>query len=144
MKLPLSSITLEPLVQLGSAATPACIPERFIMSTIHQVSLAFGLATALVGTSALAAPSHTFNNGQCFYGQAVDASTAARTIELAPSGHLNAKAGEALRFVSDGRAFVWQFNGLDARAVDLQLIAPPGFDAKGATVHVGKDPQSRW
>ncbi|MBA4178109.1 MAG: hypothetical protein C0505_16360 [Leptothrix sp. (in: Bacteria)] len=118
--------------------------RRFIMSIFSQVSVALALVTAISGASALTNPRHHFNNGECFYGQALDAPSSARTIDLSASKHINAEYGEVLRFVSGGKTFTWQFNGLDRLAVDLQLIAPDGFDAKSAKVHVAPNPLTRW
>lgn len=110
------------------------------MSVINKLPVVIAIAAALSSVPAFAAPTHHFANGECFYGQASEAAAAARTVTLTASGQFNAVYGEVLRFVSGDQSFTWQFNGLDGRAVDLQQIAPAGFDARGAVVYVGKNP----
>ena len=97
------------------------------------------VAAAIASGFVFAAVPERFQDGQSLYGQPGDPAASAPVIELGTASHVNAKHGEVLRFVSGGKSFVWQFNGLEGRAVELQSIAPTEFDAKGATVHIGKD-----
>ena len=97
------------------------------------------VAAAIASGFAFAAAPDQFGNGQSLFGQPGDAVSDQRAVELTAASHVNVKHGEVLRFVSGGRSFVWQFNGLNGRAVELQRIAPADFDAKGTTVHIGKD-----
>lgn len=113
--------------------------KRFVMSYTRHFQSTLIIASALASGLAFAADPDRFRNGQSFYGQPGDAASDSRVVELTMASHVNAKHGELLRFVSGGKSFVWQFNGLDGRAVELQRIAPAEFDAKGTTVHIGKD-----
>jgi hypothetical protein len=97
------------------------------------------VAAAIASGVSFAASPDQFRNGQSYYGQPGDPTADSRVVELAAASHVNAKHGEVLRFASGGRSFVWQLNGLAGRAVELQRIAPAEFDAKGTTVHIGKD-----
>ena len=57
--------------------------------------------------------------------------------------YMNQRDGETVAFSSAGQQFVWTFDGLDNRPVDLAKIAPSGFAAKPLTVYVGKNPMNR-
>lgn len=114
------------------------------MSNIRHLPFALTFAATVTSLSAVAAPVDQFQNGQSFWGQAVEATASERTITLTAGAKLNVTYGETLRFVSAGKSFVWRFNGLDSRAVELQRIAPADFDARGATVHIARDPLYRW
>ena len=107
------------------------------------IPLSLILGAALAGGATHAAGPDRFMNGQSFYGQPADTQAHARVVDVASVGYVNAAYGETLRFVSAGKTFTWQFNGLDNRGVDLQRIAPPGFVAKPFMVHVGRDPLNR-
>ena len=107
------------------------------------IPLSLILGAALAGSATHAAGPDRFMNGQSFYGQPADTQADARVVDVASVGYVNAAYGETLRFVSAGKTFTWQFNGLDRRGVGLQRIAPPEFDARTLRVHVGRDPLDR-
>lgn len=114
------------------------------MSNIKHLPFALAFAATVASLSAVAAPIDQFQNGQSFWGQAAEALASERTITLTADAKLNVKYGETLRFVSAGKSFVWRFNGLDSRAVELQRIAPADFDARNATIYIDRDPLYRW
>lgn len=118
---------------------------------LNKIAVAVAVAAALLAPATAtfasdggaAAESPHFANGQSIYGQVADANAATKTITLPTKRHLNVSYDETVRFVSGDRVFTWRFNGLGNRDVDLQVIAPKGFDAKGAMIHIDKDPTWR-
>lgn len=107
------------------------------------LSLAALVVAACAPVASMAA-SETFRNGQSIYGQPATATSATRAVELSQAARVNVVYGETIAFRDgEGQQFAWTFNGLDRRAVDLARIAPPGFGAKAAVAHVGRDPANR-
>jgi heavy-metal resistance protein CzcE len=70
--------------------------------------------------------------------RAIVTKAADRTIIVTPETKwVNVKHFEVIRFVSNGREFMWAFNGIDQpRPFDLMQIAPAGFVDRGVTVYV--------
>lgn len=114
------------------------------MSSIKQMSYALAVVASLASMSAWADSGDQFQNGESYFGQVAEAASVDRSVTLTAGAKLNVKYGETLQFVSSGKSFVWRFNGFDNRAVDLQRIAPSGFDAQNATIYIHKDPLNRW
>ena len=113
------------------------------MLSIKHLQLSLILGASVASGAAFATGPDWFATGQSSYGQPAEATSNAREVDVSTAKHANARCGETLRFVSAGKSFAWQFNGLDNRGVDLQRIAPAGFTAKPLTVYVGKNPDNR-
>ena len=113
------------------------------MLSIKHLQLSLILGASVASGAAFATGPDWFATGQSYYGQPAEATSNAREVDVSTAKHANARCGETLRFVSAGKSFAWQFNGLDNRGVDLQHIAPAGFTAKPLTVYVGKNPDNR-
>ena len=85
----------------------------------------------------------TFRNGQSYYGQSTSQAAGARVVDLASARPINVAHGETVTFQSGGKQFIWTFNGLGGRAVDMTRIAPASFSANRVSVYVGQDPLTR-
>jgi len=71
-------------------------------------------------------------------GEPAQASAAVRTLVItATPKYVNVKHGEVIRFVANGREFVWNFDGLaQPQPFDLSQIAPRGRCRYNVTVYV--------
>lgn len=114
------------------------------MGTQRSITIIlFVTANMALAGAAFAAGADTFRNGQSFYGEPANGTQNARVVDLATAKYANVKYGETVKFVSAGKTFVWTFNGIDQRAVNLAKIAPQDFEAKSLTVYVDKNPLNR-
>ena len=75
--------------------------------------------------------------------RAIITAVAGRTIVVTvETKWVNVKHLEVIRFVSNGREFMWFFNGIDQPPpFDLAQIAPAGFVDHGVTVYVSPNEQ---
>jgi hypothetical protein len=117
--------------------------RRSVMLSIKHLQLSLVLGASVASGTALATGPDRFLNGQSYYGQPADGIANEREVDVLTTKYVNARYGETVRFVSEGKSFSWQFNGLDSRRVDLQHIAPAGFAAKPLTVYIGQNPLNR-
>jgi hypothetical protein len=75
-------------------------------------------------------------------GDAVPASEATRTINITPATrYVNVTEGETVKFVANGAAFAFKFDGPHAMAFDLQRIAPAGALRHAVTAYVAPNPE---
>lgn len=103
---------------------------------IRTAILSLAAVTASVPVFANAAScQETFRNGACIYGEPASGAYD-RTVDLSTKQRVDVAYGETVKFVDQGSSFVWTFDGLDQRAVDLAKIAPSGLDTHASTVYV--------
>lgn len=77
------------------------------------------------------------------YGSASQPGPTTRIEDVGQSARLTVNHGETVTFRSQGQQFTWTFDGLEHQGLPLARIAPPGFPARDATVHIGRNPQNR-
>lgn len=110
------------------------------MNTTRILSAA-ALALATMVPLHSNAANEVFPNGQSIYGQSASGATPSRVIDLTKNQRSTVEYGETVAFkTSDGKQFVWTFNGLDKRDVQIAKIAPSDFQAGQASVLVGRNP----
>jgi hypothetical protein len=75
--------------------------------------------------------------------RAIVTAVADRTIAVTgDTKWVNVNHGEVVRFVSNGQAFTWYFDGMaQPRPFDLSEIAPAGFVNQGVTVYISPNAQ---
>lgn len=100
---------------------------------------AFLILSAALASGAIAAGP---TGEQADFGSAVEASAAARTIEIKPSTtYVNVTDGETVKFAVDGKEFSWHFRTWpNVYQFQLEKIAPKEALASGVTVYVARNP----
>lgn len=109
------------------------------MSKLKTTLRALVAAVLVTPLLALAAAPDTFMNGQSIYGQPGAGGSNARVVDVASAKYVNVEYGDTVTFTNAGKTFVWTFNGLSRRAVDVSKIAPDGFSDRGLVVYVGRN-----
>ena len=75
------------------------------------------------------------------YGMSVSNALVDREIQIDPSTkYVNVNQGETIRFVAQGKSFVWKFVTFGRRPFELAKIAPADFAAPNAVVYLGLNP----
>jgi len=94
------------------------------------------IAALTLSAAALSAGAATMRTD--LLGEPAQASAAERTLVIdANTKYVNVKHGEVIRFIENGRTFVWNFDGLaQPRPFDLAQIAPAGAVDHGVKVYV--------
>lgn len=91
------------------------------------------LAAAL-GACAAAVPT-------AMLGDVVPVQEASRTVAIGPqTRYVNVAYGEVVRFVADGQAFAFRFNGVNRQPFDLQRVAPAGALDHSVMAYVASPP----
>lgn len=108
-------------------------------STKLAPTLILGVIAAAVGTAAIAASPAGISDP---LGYSAPETTAQRTIVLAPdTRYANVEQGETVKFVSQGKAFTWNFDTFGTPVFALKDIAPKDANVGNITVYVGPN---RW
>ena len=90
---------------------------------------------ALILSAASLAASATVTNADML-GNAVQPSAAQRTVVIdAKTRWITVERGDVIKFVANGREFVWAFNGM-ASSFDLNRVAPTGALNRDLKVYV--------
>jgi len=111
------------------------------MNTRNAFVRIVGLAAIALPAFAHAACQDRFANGECLYGSSHTGQQAERVVDVNTAHHaVGVNYGETVKFVDGSKSFTWTFNGLGGRNVELQRIAPAGFNAHGLGVSVERDP----
>lgn len=94
------------------------------------------IAVLTLSAAALSAGAATMRTD--LLGEPAQASAAERTLVInGNTKYVNAKHGEVIRFMANGREFVWNFDGLaQPQPFDLSQIAPAGAVDHSVTVYV--------
>ncbi|WP_284079331.1 CzcE family metal-binding protein [Herbaspirillum aquaticum] len=104
--------------------------------TFAAVTTFIVLLASLVGLSAPATAQVADPYGMTASNTLVD-----REIQIAPSTkYVNVNQGETVRFVAQGKSFVWKFDTFGQRPFELAKIAPADFAAPKAVVYLGSNP----
>ena len=99
--------------------------------------LMLGVVAATIGSTALAAGPLGISAP---LGYAASESTAQRTIVLRPdTKYANVEQGETIRFVSQGKAFSWNFDTLGTPVFALSEIAPKDANIGDVVVYVSRN-----
>lgn len=77
------------------------------------------------------------------YGKMSAPKPSTRIVDLEQTTRLTVTHGETVTFRSQGQQFTWTFDGLEHQGLRLAVIAPAGFPAAEATVHIGQNPTAR-
>jgi Heavy-metal resistance protein CzcE len=95
------------------------------------------IAVLTLSAAALSASAATMRTD--LLGESAQASAAVRTLVIdGNTKYVNVKHGEVIRFVANGREFVWNFDGVATpMPFDLSQIAPAGALDHSVTVYVG-------
>ena len=98
--------------------------------------LVSAIAVLTLSAAALSAGAATMRTD--LLGEPAQASAAVRTLVInGNTKYVNAKHGEVIRFVANGREFVWNFDGVAwPQPFDLSQIAPAGAVDHSVTVYV--------
>ena len=98
--------------------------------------LVSAIAVLTLSAAALSAGAATMSTD--LLGEPAQASAAVRTLVInGTTKYVNVKHGEVIRFVANGREFVWNFDGLaQPQPFDLSQIAPAGAVDHSVTVYV--------
>ena len=104
-----------------------------------KTKLHFAAALILAGASLSAFAStgaHTFLDGD-----RVSDVAAQRTVTITPdTKYVNVKAGETVKFVSNGQATTWNFDNPNIFEVKLRKIMPAGSLDHKVMVYVARNP----
>jgi hypothetical protein len=113
-------------------------PLNFILKgiTMKTKLLVSTIAVLTLSVAALSAGAATMRTD--LLGEPAQASAAVRTLVIdGNTKYVNVKHGEVIRFVANGREFVWNFDGLaQPQPFDLSQIAPAGAVDHSVTVYV--------
>lgn len=109
------------------------------MSKLKTTLRAIVAAALVTPLFAAAASSDTFMNGQSIYGQPGPGGANARVVDVSSAKFIAVEYGDTVTFTNAGKTFVWTFNGLSRRAVDLAKIAPAGFSDRELVVYIGRN-----
>ena len=98
------------------------------MKTLSIAVAAAALTTSLVASAAI--PTYLLGD-QALPDQAL------RTVVITPSTkYVNVTEGDVVNFVSNGKSFVWHFDGPETIAFDLNRVAPAGVLDHTVTAYV--------
>lgn len=116
------------------------VPPRLAGSLESTVKLRLALAipgALLAAASQAAAPSIPGT----LLGDPIPAeSTPSIVVVGSATRYVTVDHGDAVRFIVDGKAFGFRFDGAEhARVIDLQAIAPPGLVQRSIPVYVQGD-----
>ena len=93
------------------------------------------IAVLTLSVAALSAGAATIRTD--LLGEPAQASAAVRTLVIdGNTKYVNVKHDEVIRFIENGREFVWNFDGV-VTPFDLSQIAPAGALDHSVTVYVG-------
>ncbi len=105
-----------------------------MISTKFSPSILLGALLSIAASASLAA------GGTDRFGNAVPVSGNQRTIELTPSTrYLNIEQGQTVKFVTQGKAFAWNFDTFGTPVFDLAKIAPKDINVGNVKVYISPD-----
>jgi hypothetical protein len=101
---------------------------KLLIPTFLALTLSFSAISAMAATSST------------FLGEAQPTSAASRVIKITPdTKYVNVQGGEVIDFDVAGKAFAWNFDGLDS-SFKLNRIAPQGLLNHAVAVYVAPNP----